>query len=452
MSADKENKQKKRRRFYLVGSTPFIKSITTQRSSRSKPIMSAGNGNPLLSMARQHLEELQQSQRDINHCPDRDYDVVLDHERIRRILSDQRGLDEHDISLTVMTPEKGPRHLDTRGRGALPHCYDLIVSAADDFKQFTKSWFYSFSPLKNNMVGQRMSNRWGGNVQVSGVTPDLLSSYMGGGEVRHPDTTSNVPMSMQLVDEVILLEPHPLNDGVGVVMYLDGYAKEKGLEKNHRATRVLQQCGLNDTNVIGPAIFASFTRAAGSGTGDEAIKLKGCTTNTLPDILPSQHLNARGWSSMWMCVAKMNRLGENELNETEKKAMSDLEFAMACKKCGNEIQMNRHYRKAIEEYDKGLRRLPDCKPLILNKALMHMRLAEYEFAIGDAMVALELYPGDEKAIYRVAQCMRDQGNPKSCVEFLTMCLETTRSPVLCKLLSETYDKVRARDSVHSRPR
>ena len=376
--------------------------------------------------------------------------MVLDHGLIKTILSDQRGLDEHDINLAVMTPERGPRHLDTRGRGALPPCYDLVVSAADDFKQFTRIWFYSFAPLKTNMVGQRLGNLWGGSVQVSGVTPGIFSSFMEGGQASHSDSVSNAPESMQLVDEVILVEPHPLNDGVGVAMYVDGYAKEKGLKKNERATRVLRACGLNDRELIGPALFVRFTRSAGSGSGDQSLKLQGCTTGQLLDILPSRRETARAWSSMWMCVAKMDRLGQGGLNKSEKKAISDLEYAMACKARGNEIQKNRHYRKAIEEYDKGLSRLPDCKPLILNKALMYMKLEEYEFAIGDIMAALQMYPGDDKAIYRVAQCMRDQGNPKSSVEFLTICLQTTRSAVLCKLLSETYDTMCARDSANGR--
>lgn len=50
----------------------------------------------------------------VNHFPNRDYDVVLDHSRIAMEIERGKNL-ENDVLLTIMTPEGGPKHMDPSG-------------------------------------------------------------------------------------------------------------------------------------------------------------------------------------------------------------------------------------------------------------------------------------------------------------------------------------------------
>lgn len=54
------------------------------------------------------------------------------------------------------------------------------------------------------------------------------------------------------------------------------------------------------------------------------------------------------------------------------------------------------------------------------------------------MLAVSLQPGTEKAIHLTAQCMRQQGYPKSSIELMLMFLNDHRSAAIHQLPKHTY--------------
>lgn len=385
-------------------------------------------------------------QKQVNHRPNRDFDVVLDHNRIAYELERNKNL-EKDLLLAFFTPEAGPQPLHHNGYTAMPPAYDMNVLAIDALDEFINDYFHEYSPTRNSSVGSAVeedlsaklagSGLQSSDVQVSRVTPDLWEQFLSTGTFNHSSRSDASTSGSEKVEEIILLEPHELTDGVGVKMYLDFHAKKKKLLKNKRATKILKACGIRDRRVFGPAVVMRYKVDSQGST--EPLD---CGLFNLPDVDKHAAKGRHVWEGMWMSVAAMQRNGRGALSARELSDVKLMEQVVACKTKGNELYKQRHYRRAIEEYSKGLTIHPHCTPLLLNKALMHMKLEEYEFAISDLMLVVKLQPGNEKTIYRTAQCMRRQGNPKSSIEFMLMFFNDHRSAAMYQLLKDTYESIK----------
>ena len=376
----------------------------------------------------------------MNHFPNRDYDVVLDHSRIAMEIERGKNL-QNDLLLTIMTPEGGPKHMDPSGGSVLPRVYDMNVLAADAIDDFLMDWFHSFSPMTNDIVASTLEDGWNGSsssgagtgsVQISTVTPHMWDTFMSTGRIDHGSRSEILSSSSQKMEEIILLEPHKLTDDVGVKMYVDLYAREKRLLKNKRATALLKACGIKEKHVYGTAIVVKYTARG---------RMVNCAEYHLPDVGRDAARGKRAWEGMWMSVASMERNGRESLSAIELANVKSMEHVVECKSKGNALYAEGHYRRAIKEYTKGLELAPGCTPLLLNRALMFMKLQEYEYALPDLGLVVTRNPREEKAVYRTAQCMKEQGNPKSSIEFLLMYLETNRSAVIASLLKETYTSI-----------
>lgn len=374
----------------------------------------------------------------INHFPSRDYDVTLDHAQILRTLKKTEGI-KNDIAVTIMTPEGGPRHQDPFTSTVMPTCYDMNVALADEdhLEMFTQDWFYSFAPMTNEVLGTSLQQMIDttmdgfGSIQISQVTPGMWGQQMAGGTMKHRKKEHAIDPSTQKVEMLDLMEPHELTDGVGMKMCLDHYATEKGLHKNKRATRLLIACGIENSDIYGPAILVRYKDNAQNA----GLTLQHCRTKDVPEADTG---SSRDWDATWICVAKMVRSGVDSLTKSELATVRKLELAMESKKKGNEMFQAEKYRQAIEEYSKGIEAIPDCSPLLLNRSLMYMKLKEHEHALPDLGGMMQRDSGNEKVIYRIAQCMREQGNPKSAIELMVIWLKDHRSIAVTSLLRETY--------------
>ena len=380
------------------------------------------------------------SGQQVNHFPNRDYDVTLDHANILKALKKTDGL-QNDVIVTIMTPAGGPRHQDPFSSTIAPTCYDMNVALADQdhLEMFTQDWFYGFAPMTNEVLGTSLQQTIDstmdgfGSIQISQVTPGMWERHMAGGTMKHKKKEHPIDPYTQKVEMLDLMGPHELMDGVGVKMCLDFYASEKGLHKNKRATRLLMACGIENRDVYGPAILVKYKE----NSKNEGFTLQPCRKKHVPDA-DSATGSDREWDGMWICVAKMVRNGVDSLSKSELQTVKDIEMAMECKKKGNELFAEEKYRQAIEEYSKGLKVIPDCSPLLLNRSLMYMRLKEYELAYPDLAGMMQRDPGNEKVVYRTAQCMKEQGNPKSAIEFMALWLKDNRSIAVTSLLRDTY--------------
>lgn len=85
-------------------------------------------------------------QRQVNHRPNRDFDVILDHNRIAYELERNRNL-EKDLMLAFFTPEAGPQVLHENGYTAMPDAYGMNVLALDALDDFIKDYFHNYSPV-----------------------------------------------------------------------------------------------------------------------------------------------------------------------------------------------------------------------------------------------------------------------------------------------------------------
>lgn len=376
--------------------------------------------------------------RQINHRPNRDFDVTLDHNRIAYELERNKNL-EKDLMLAFLTPEAGPKVLATDGYNLMPPAYDMNVLASDALDDFLKSYFEDYAPMTSSVVGssleEGLNTSMGANVQVSRVTPEMWEEFTSTGRMNHNhnhNSSEELPPSSQKVEEIVLLEPHELTDGVGVKMYLDLYSKKKRLAKNKRATRLLKSCGIQEKRVFGPAVVVRYTEDS-----QGSMKPMDCGVWHVPEL--ERYVNRpKPWEGMWISVASMQQNGRGALSARELADVTKMEQVVAYKAKGNQLFKEKHYRRAIEEYSKGLGILPNCTPLLLNRALMYMKLEEYEFAMPDLMKAVNLNSKDEKTMYRTAQCMSQQGNPKSSIEFMLMYLTNHRSAAFHQLLKDTY--------------
>ena len=94
--------------------------------------------------------------------------------------------------------------------------------------------------------------------------------------------------------------------------------------------------------------------------------------------------------------------------------MASVERALKIKERGNKLFKEQKYRDALDCYSEALLLVTeidyDRTVLLKNRAACWLKLKDYDKALADCVAALEISPGDVKAIYRHAQALEGRGD------------------------------------------
>lgn len=228
----------------------------------------------------------------------------------------------------------------------------------------------------------------------------------------------------QVLDVFWLSKPRPETNYVGIYVVCDGFMNDKDLDDNPVITDLFSKYYGNGL----PYVFGGDCFIGKAKYRDYVFEPDIAESRMMPftelldltwvDIDRDFHegimlqMDALKWNASQPCLIRCNYTIEQKLQIVKRSRVDSYKTA------GNGYIKKGEYDKAEKEYTKALSEYPMFLSARNNRALAHLKLGNYDEAVCDGRLVLEIDPLNDRALMRVATGLKALGDGTSAEKML----------------------------------